>query len=209
MVRCFWCVPTGWQRRWFRRYADFHAAPEARACAAEGNHGYHQAFADLDVALERTDAEGYIKWDDPGVLRTDPRWPSRCACGYEFGEKDERQVFCDSIYRREDDNTVFCLRAAKPGAMYDCFWAKKFWKGEDGKSLMLVLPDGTPWQIDGVCSNCPWADGSHPGHKCWVRHGTPPDITVDKNGYTCPVGAGSIASPGYHGMLENGYLRQV
>lgn len=43
-------------------------------------------------------------------------------------------------------------------------------------------------------------------HKCWVRHGTPPRVTVDKDGLTCGAGAGSIAVPGYHGHLQNGYL---
>lgn len=51
-------------------------------------------------------------------------------------------------------------------------------------------------------------------HKCWVRHGTPPQevVHVDKNGVTCGAGAGSIAiqpsgqNPGWHGFLHNGEL---
>ncbi len=41
-------------------------------------------------------------------------------------------------------------------------------------------------------------------HKCWIRHGTPPDLTVDKNGVTCNAGAGSILVGDYHGFLVNG-----
>jgi hypothetical protein len=37
-----------------------------------------------------------------------------------------------------------------------------------------------------------------------VRHGEPPQITVDKRGLTCHAGAGSIALGSYHGFLHNG-----
>ena len=43
-------------------------------------------------------------------------------------------------------------------------------------------------------------------HKCWVRHGEPPNVHVDKNGVTCNAGAGSIAYPGFHGFLHNGHI---
>jgi hypothetical protein len=43
-------------------------------------------------------------------------------------------------------------------------------------------------------------------HKCWIRHGTPPKIHVDKAGVTCGAGAGSIAYPGWHGFLRKGRL---
>jgi hypothetical protein len=41
-------------------------------------------------------------------------------------------------------------------------------------------------------------------HRCWVRHGEPPRITVDKNGPTCQAGAGSILAGDYHGFLRDG-----
>jgi hypothetical protein len=41
-------------------------------------------------------------------------------------------------------------------------------------------------------------------HKCWIRHGKAPLITVDKNGVTCGAGTGSIAAGDYHGFLRNG-----
>lgn len=43
-------------------------------------------------------------------------------------------------------------------------------------------------------------------HRCWVRHGEPPAITVDKQGHTCAAGAGSIQCGSYHGFLEDGAL---
>lgn len=41
-------------------------------------------------------------------------------------------------------------------------------------------------------------------HRCWIRHGEPPLITVDKNGLTCAAGAGSIQCRDYHGFLRDG-----
>lgn len=42
--------------------------------------------------------------------------------------------------------------------------------------------------------------------RCWVRHGEPPIVTVNKDGLTCAAGAGSIGIGGgeryYHGFLQ-------
>lgn len=70
----------------------------------------------------------------------------------------------------------------------------------DGKSLVVILPNGHAWYIDGHASNCTWKDRSH---CCWSRTGAPPLVTVGK-GPPCSDGAGSIKSPGYHGHLANG-----
>lgn len=70
------------------------------------------------------------------------------------------------------------------------------------RHLNVVCPDGHWWDIDGRASNCTMKDDK--AHRCWVRHGEPPDITVDKNGPTCAAGAGSIKTPGYHGFLRDG-----
>lgn len=70
--------------------------------------------------------------------------------------------------------------------------------------LHVVLPNGHWWDIDGRAANCTLPQDKT--HRCWVRHGTPPHITVDKNGPTCSAGAGSILSDGYHGFLREGRL---
>lgn len=72
--------------------------------------------------------------------------------------------------------------------------------GPDGKSLVVVLPDGTEWYIDSIANNCAWKDKPH---NCWSRSGPPPDITVGK-GPPCCDGQGSIKTPNYHGHLRNG-----
>jgi hypothetical protein len=76
------------------------------------------------------------------------------------------------------------------------------WHGPDGKFLIAVCPGGHHWHIDGKASNC--TKPSDEVHKCWIRHGEPPNLTVDKNGDTCAAGAGSIQTPNWHGFLRNG-----
>lgn len=127
------------------------------------------------------------------------------------------------------------LRDAPAGAMYFADWYQDVaeWIGPDGRALIVVLPpDGHPWHIDGRASNCdsPCASCGQPyhahnqaaadrafkcdryrdarPHKCWVRHGEPPNVTVDKQGITCGAGAGSIQTKRYHGFLQGGRLVQ-
>ena len=112
-------------------------------------------------------------------------------------------------YRRTDTGETMTLSQAPPGAMWDATW----WHddpgmtGWDGRALVVRTPGKHDWPIDARASNC----GS-PGdnqHKCWCRHGEPPNITVDKNCHTCIAGAGSISYPDYHGMLTNGELIEL
>lgn len=99
-----------------------------------------------------------------------------------------------------------------PGAMwlrkydnYSDYGLDYFWTNEEPEGrLMVVLPNGHHWDIDSRCSNCTMKEERT--HRCWVRHGVPPNITVDKAGYTCKAGAGSILSDKYHGFLRNGFL---
>jgi hypothetical protein len=70
------------------------------------------------------------------------------------------------------------------------------------RHLTAVTPDGHWWDIDGRANNCTMKSDKR--HRCWVRHGEPPHITVDKAGLTCAAGAGSIQTPSWHGFLSNG-----
>lgn len=80
-----------------------------------------------------------------------------------------------------------------------------WWDNETGPHLIVMYP-GDPsgeWDIDSRANNC--GRPADRTHRCWIRHGTPPNITVDKVGDTCSAGAGSIfGRNGYHGMLVNG-----
>jgi hypothetical protein len=77
------------------------------------------------------------------------------------------------------------------------------WDNDDGQHLHVLTPGGT-WDVDQRCSNCGLPNERT--HRCWVRHGVPPNVHVDKSGNTCSAGAGSIVCGNYHGFLHNGYL---
>lgn len=107
------------------------------------------------------------------------------------------------IYRRVDTGEE--IIDLPPGAMYYVTEASQpyYRPGPDGRTLFVVTPGGH-WSPDSRASNCTDPDDNR--HYCWVRHGEPPLITVDKKGETCKAGAGSIGIGGYHGFLRNGKL---
>jgi hypothetical protein len=124
------------------------------------------------------------------------------------------EVDADRVWKRLDTGEEFFSLAGVPaGAMWYADWmlgyeqTRTAFAGPDGRCLVVKLPNGHDWMIDAICSNCTDREGALKGdHKCWVRHGTAPNITVDKNGKTCGAGGGSILSGTYHGFLRNGEL---
>lgn len=102
------------------------------------------------------------------------------------------------------------------GAMWFAYWGFKNreWQNETGPHLYVRCPNGPAdaagriptrdWDVDARASNCTLPEDKL--HRCWVRHGSPPAVHVDKSGHTCSAGAGSIALPGWHGFLRNGML---
>lgn len=76
------------------------------------------------------------------------------------------------------------------------------WDNCPGRHLHAMLPNGSYWDIDGRAANCTLPDERT--HRCWVREGEPPNVTVGKAGHTCSAGAGSIAAGDYHGFLRGG-----
>lgn len=76
------------------------------------------------------------------------------------------------------------------------------WTNCDQRHLYGILPNGHHWDIDSRARNCGSPEDST--HRCWVRHGEPPMVHVDKDGETCSAGAGSILSGDYHGFLHHG-----
>jgi hypothetical protein len=76
------------------------------------------------------------------------------------------------------------------------------WENCDGQHLFAIVPGGDIWDIHSRASNCTMPQDNK--HRCWVLHGTPPNVTVDKNGLTCAAGAGSIQTRNWHGFLQNG-----
>lgn len=187
---CFLITPTGEACRALRRYT----AGEDRRCPARGEWG-HSAATAFDPAPLMRDSRGFIVNKDT-LARDDPRWPTRCeACGYVFEADDPRVIDYDEIYLGPEGQRYHTrltrlpmpgAEPAPPGAMWHAPWMADAWRGPDGLALYLRLPDGHDWFIDG-----PSRSGGY-----WTRSGTPPRLTVTP----------SIASPGYHGWLNNGVL---
>lgn len=201
-VKCFLITPTDQAERFLRRYAS-----GSKCDKCEG--GYHQARNPIgrspvvNSELAEDGVNRYESRPDADEYAGDPRWPLTAACGYVFSQEDEWQVFCERIYVR-DTGEEYTLHKPVPGMMWDAWWMH--WKGPDGKSLIVITPDGWQWNIDGPASNCDMKDDRE--HRCWVRHGEAPNIHVDKNGRTCGAGAGSIQTPKWHGFLTNGVLQE-
>ena len=98
------------------------------------------------------------------------------------------------------------------GAMWFATWYPKnmTWDNEKEPHLIVCCPNGSDtrdWDIDSRCSNCGSPEDRL--HRCWIRHGVPPVITVDKAGPSCNAGAGSIALPHWHGFLTQGVLSET
>ena len=92
----------------------------------------------------------------------------------------------------------------EPGCLYwnTDYPENYYWDNHKGPHLMAVLPNGHHWCIDSRANNCTLPDDRL--HRCWVRTGEIPNITVGKGGNTCSAGAGSILSGDYHGFLTKG-----
>lgn len=197
-MKTFWLEPTALDQRSLRRYAS---GSTVGPCPV---HGYHNALVHIG-SVSRVD-EPHVSLTADLARELDDRWPVKCDCGYEFRVDDEWQDFRRRLYRRSDTGELTTIQDAPPGASWDATWYHDLptYRGPDGRSIMVKCPDGHEWCIDSRASNCTMP--SDDVHKCWVRHGTPEkcDLTVDKNGFTCNAGAGSIATPGYHGFLRNG-----
>lgn len=231
-VKTFMIEKTGASWKYLRRYMPYSLSIDNKiTCPVTGYIGHDEkVFIGKGVRDPTETTDG--TFDDNSLDKTDPRFPKTCKCGYEFLPTDEWQLFEASEYARVDDPAqMFTLRDAAPGAMYYNDWLLEVfpeYAGPDGRSLTVRLPNGSDWNIDSVATNCdmkcktcgvPYAqhqgDHGHPyeeavKHKCWIRHGTPPVITVGKDGITCTAGAGSIAwgvegePKYYHGFLQNG-----
>lgn len=195
-------------------------------CPTYGGH-YHNASMVIGREKFASHMTLYPTSNGPISLE-DPRWPLQCEhCLHVFKDTDVKQYVTDHLYQRSDTGERLRLRDAPVGAMW---YAESFndWyanqRGPDGRSLIVKTPGGD-WCVDSRASNCdspcvncgvPYKDhtlagcnayaDAQPEHKCWVRHGTAPLITVDKNGHTCGAGAGSIQAGHWHGFLRGGRL---
>lgn len=206
-VRCYFIEATDRARRKLRRFV-FSDKTHAKCPVGYGYHDASVPLDEIDRPFLGLRTVGNVRESD--WPRDDPRWPVACACGYVFQGGDEWQVFTEQIYRCPETGLKTTLRDASAGAMWYADWmiseGRSWYCGPDGHCLNVRLPGGHDWCVDSRCSNCTLPDDDD--HKCWVRHGVPPLVTVGKEGgKTCQAGAGSIITPkGWHGFLRNGVL---
>lgn len=207
-VKCFFLEPIRQARLSLRRYNFSYSDDEK--CPLKGYyHNAHVPLFDVPETYEFDEQANSRVYRHQGPqsregVPSEYAWPTACECGYIFKESDEWQVFSDHLYRRTDTGEILTLDGAGPGAMWNSEYLNDnaMMTGPDGLSLTVKCPNGREWLIDGPCSNCGSPDDKV--HKCWCRHGTPPQITVDKDCNTCSAGAGSIQAGDYHGFLRNG-----
>lgn len=206
-----------------RRYVHGVSPGEApddrhRPCKAQEpwTSGYRPGCDASSDVIERRP----VKLRDDGVLEAQepvPRdhdaWPAVCAhCGVPFDPDDVWQTNQDVVYRVVEvvpgaavqPGDEYTWRTAPPGAMVWAHWAPEWRQGFDGRSLLVKLPNGLEWSVDSEANNC--TRKGDRTHRCWVREGEPPNVTVGKSGETCAAGAGSILSGNYHGFLRDGVL---
>lgn len=211
MTKCFWIEPVLPERVVLSMRRFRHSWADGSECP--GRLGYHNASIQIGEAApewESIDTRHVLSWrsENSTLSHDDPRWPQFCeGCGLRFEENDEWQVNQDLIYVRVETGETRALRdwENEPGAMWDADWCHDWRTGPDGLSLMVVCPGGGVWFIDGPAKNC--TNPSDTAHRCWVRVGEPPNITVGKlapRQTTCGAGAGSIQTHNYHGFLVNG-----
>lgn len=211
MIRCFMITPADSILRQLRM--------ESREICPESPWGgRHWARITLDsyAIPYMPDADG-IDWGDTplhAALVADDTlpWPSACEfCGAPFapytGNAGAPFRAIDFIRQWRDDagNLYNGPHHAPAGAMYRARWLREHCSSQDDGAPLAVMTPGGPWIIDSQASNCTMPDDiGQQRHHCWIRHGIPPMITVDKNGPTCAAGGGSIQSRDYHGFLRDG-----
>ncbi len=160
-----------------RRVAD----PETTVACLTDDEPWHIAIKNINVPAS-----------EQGNPRETEDWPTVCECGYIFRPDDEFELIYRPLYLRSDTQELVTLAEAPAGAI---------WK--EGESWILRTPGGD-LNLDSRAGNCskPWCND----HKCWIMHGEPPEITVDKQGNSCDAGGGSIIMGDWHGFLRNGWL---
>lgn len=168
-------------------------------CPTNGYHNAHLPLIETDNLDDR-----YVggNMHDYSI----DRWPTKCDnCEATIPQDDSieirRMIFRQDVYNTDsgkpEPGDLF-YRTNLRGEKGECYMHENC----DGKHLHAITPNGMEWNIDGRASNCTKPEDKI--HRCWVREGTPPNITVGKGGNTCSAGAGSIITGDYHGFIRNG-----
>jgi hypothetical protein len=219
---CYLVEYTDQQRVSLRRFGfgPSKQEPDRHACPSRPDSGSWRFGCDASSAAFATvplewETEGGYRKAVPDWPHDDPHWPDRCGfCGEPFEHAEMWQTNGDPLMRvtevvpgtAVEVGDEYALSELPPGAMWLDPFPRRWDVGFDGRALSVKLPDNHVWQVDGEATNC--TRRGDRTHRCWLREGEPPYVTVGNHpdDLTCSAGAGSIASPGYHGFLQNGVL---
>jgi len=215
--KCFLLTQVPTVRLSLRRYRSAAGKSVVPCPNMPGEYSYHDVMAHLTDfgwpvrALGETENWNHHVDHELTPPKDDARWPTHCSCGLQFSKSDTWDAFTERLYSRSDTGELVTLREAPVGAIWQADWYLNKETGRYGwdwdnltEPPLVVRTPGGEWGIDSRASNCTMPNERT--HRCWVRHGNLPNITVDKNGHTCAAGAGSIMCGNYHGFLHNGYL---
>jgi hypothetical protein len=173
------------------------------------NGGYHRAEMIIRVDTQTSEHAQITITDED--MATVPEFLVCEKCGQNVSTKGASRGASPRWKRVDTGEVRDSIQAFGVGAMWCATWYKNVATGLYGwcwdnatEAPLIVRTPGGDWDIDSRASNCTMPQDRT--HRCWVRHGEPPNIHVDKNGHTCGAGAGSIISGNYHGFLHNGSL---
>ena len=193
-VRCFLLTPTEHVSVSLRRYAIDAVSPcTRREPRYPGGDlvSYTVHDVETEIAREVGTLDEALEGDHARrtVAKEDPRWPTRCSCGFEFRTDDPRQECRSRMYARSDTGELTTVDAAPAGALYDARFLHHTEYQRNGEMSLICKTPGGEWYVDGPAANGPG----------WSRTGTPPDITV-----TPSIGIGNPQR--MHGWLRDGWL---
>jgi hypothetical protein len=190
MIPIFFLVPTYRTKKYLRRYS--------KNSTLDSNHSYHDAKVCIGEGTSKSTS---------GDLHShnDPRYPTHCSCGYVYKEEDNWQVFHRSIYKRYDTGEEMTVEEAPVGSAYNASWMTREPCDPLDERYLIIKTPGGEWHTFAKATNCTMPSEKH---FCWIKHGSALDGTlhIDKNGYTCNAGAGSIIIGDYHGFCHQGHL---
>lgn len=192
---CFVVVETGMSAAWLRRFkwGSRNVNDSDNRCPEmPGDYSYHTVRVPIEPVPTIKTAEGFYAETRVADYKSDIRWPTHCACGYEFKDDDNWQVFTHALLRRVDGVPgEWPMNELPAGALLESPWLGEGWVGPDGKKLTAMCPPG------GAMSHLWHMDGPSSGGGRWTRQGGIDDIS------SLSVSP-SILTPTYHGFLTNG-----
>lgn len=220
MLRAYWDSCT-YESGKVVRYAN--SCPNAWG---RGGPGCHEAMVEVRRALGDQPPGGFGVEADY-LTEAWPKWCSGCGEPVPSGELSyspqaegftgvhlygHKQLFETDLWDTPSDMLeIGCAWWATPEgrghahshAAGQCF----YWDDCDDRHLRVLLPDGTHWDVMSRATNCARPDDK--SHRCWSVEGdpaTPGSLSVGR-GPNWENGGGSIATPNYHGFVQQGVLQ--